>query len=140
MDYSKGNSQDKNPTITQTQREDWFTPRLRSHPGAHREEGHLGEGRLGEGHRGEGHRGEGHRGEGHRGEGYRGEGRPGEGHPGDGHPGERHRGDCRHLPICSVAAGPHRHPRCFWLPQLLAELAPLGKVFAASQDPKTPAL
>jgi len=126
------------------QREDWFTPRLPSHPGAPQAEGHRGEGHPGEGHRGEGHPGEGHPGEGypgegHPGEGHPGEGHPGEGHPGEGHPGEGHRGDCRHKPIRRVAAAPHRHPRCFRLPQLLAELAPLGEVFAASQAPKTPA-
>jgi len=52
---------------------------------------------------------------------------------------EGHRGDCRHLTIRRVAAAPHRHSRCFRLPELLTELAPLGEVFAALQAPKTPA-
>jgi hypothetical protein len=58
-------------------------------------------------------------------------------HPREGHPGEGTRGDPRHLPIRRVAAAPHQHPRCVRLPQLPAELAPLGEVFAASQAPKT---
>jgi len=57
----------------------------------------------------------------------------GEGHRGEGHQGEGHQGDCRHLPIQSAAADPHPHPRCFRLPQLPAQLALLGEVFAESQ-------
>jgi hypothetical protein len=106
--------------------EAWFIPRLPSHPGAPQGEGHQGEGHWGEGHWGEGHWGEGHWGEGHW----------GEGHPGEGHLGEGYRGDHRHLPIRRVATAPHRHRRCFQLPQLLADLVPLGEVFAASQAPK----
>jgi len=55
---------------------------------------------------------------------------------GQGHPRDRHRRHCRHLATGRVAATAHRHPRGFWLPELLAELAPLGKFFAASQAPK----
>jgi len=51
--------------------------------------------------------------------------------------GERHRGDYRYLPIHRVAAAPHQHPKNFRLPPLLAKLAPLGEVFAASKAPKT---
>jgi len=58
---------------------------------------------------------------------------------GEGHLGEVHWGDCYHMPICWVAAAPHRHPSYVRLAQLLAELAPLGEVVAASQAPKTPA-
>jgi hypothetical protein len=53
--------------------------------------------------------------------------------------GEGHRGECRYLLICRVAAAPYRHPRCFGVPHLLAELAQLGEVLEASQSPKTPA-
>jgi hypothetical protein len=113
-----------NPTITQTQHDDWFTPRRPCNGGTPQGEGHWGEGHWGEGHWGEGHWGEGH---------------PREGHPGKGHPAEGHREDCRHLPIRRVATAPHRNPRCFRLPQLLAELAPLGVVLVASQALKTPA-
>ena len=82
-------------------------------------EGHLGEGNWGEEHHGEGHRGQGHRGEGDVGEG--------------------HWADCPHMPIRRVAAAPHQHPRCFQLSHLLAELALLGKVYAALQCQKGPA-
>jgi hypothetical protein len=58
----------------------------------------------------------------------------------EGHRGEGHQGDCRHLPIQSAAADPHSHPRCFRLPQLLAELAALGEVYAASQAPNAAAV
>jgi len=131
------------------QRKDWFIARLLTnlaapqgerHQGeAHRGEAHRGEAQSREGHRGEGHRGEGHRGERHRGEGHRGERHRAEGHRGEGHPGDEHPGDCRHLTICLVAAALYRYPRCFRLPQLLTELAPLGEVFAASQVSKPPA-
>ena len=121
MDENKGIKQDKHPTLTRTQQpspplqcDDWFTPRLPSHLGVPQGEGHWGEGHWGERHWGEGHWGEGHW-------------------------GERHLGDCRQLPMCWAAANPHPHPKCFRLPQVLAELAPLGEVFAASQAPKTPA-
>jgi len=70
--------------------------------------------------------------------GHQGGGHQGEGHPGEEHPGEGYRGDCRHLPLRRVAASPHRHLSCFRLPQLLAELAPLGEVFEASDAPNTP--
>jgi len=49
-----------------------------------------------------------------------------------------HWGDCRHLPNCQAAADPHPHPRCFWLPQLVAELGPLGELFAVSQATNAP--
>jgi hypothetical protein len=39
----------------------------------------------------------------------------------------------------SAAATPHPHPRCFLLPQRLAELAPPHEVFAASEAPNAPA-
>ena len=78
-------------------------------------------------------------GEGHRGEGHRGEVHQGVGHRGEGHQGKGHRGDCRNLPIQSAAADPHPHPRCFWLPQFLAELAPPGEVVTGSQAPNAPA-
>jgi hypothetical protein len=38
-----------------------------------------------------------------------------------------------------VTAAARRHPRCFRLLQLFAELAPLGEVFEVSQAPKIPA-
>ena len=118
------------PTV---QHEAWFTPRLLSHLGVRKADGCQGEGRQGEGHQGKGHRGEGHRGEGHLGDGHRGEEHRGHGHPGDGH-----QGDFRNFPFGILAAAPHRHPRCSRLPQCVAELAPLGDVFAASQARKTP--
>ena len=63
----------------------------------------------------------------------------GQEHRGEGNWGEGHRGDCHHLPIRGAATNSHPHPKCFRLPQLLAELAPLGDVFAASHTPKPPA-
>jgi hypothetical protein len=120
------------------------TPQVEGHWGErHWGEGHWGEGHWGERHWGEGHWGEGHWGEGHRGEGHRVQGHWGERPQGEGHQGEGHCGDSRHLPIQSAAADPHRHRhphlRCFRLPQLLAELAPPGEVFALSQTPNAPA-
>jgi len=69
--------------------------------------------------------------------GHWGEEQWGEGHREVGHQGQGHWGDCHHLLIQSAAAIPHR--RCFRLPQCLAESAPLGEVFAASQAPNAPA-
>ena len=56
-----------------------------------------------------------------------------------GHWGEGHQGHCHNLPIGRSAADPHPHPRCFWLPQPLAEFALLGVVFTASQALNAPA-
>ena len=95
-------------------RENWFTSRLPRNPRAPQGDGHRGEGHLAEG-------------------------RLPEGHAGEEYLGEGHWGDCRFLPIRRVAAVPHQHPRCFQLAQLLAELALLGEVVAASQPPTTAA-
>jgi hypothetical protein len=82
---------------------------------------------------------EGHWREGELGDGYWGEGHWGQGHWGEGHQRVGHEGDCHHLPIRSAAADPHQHPRGFWLPQLLAKLAPPGEAFVASRAPNAPA-
>lgn len=62
----------------------------------------------------------------------------GEGCHGEGHGGEEHRRDCCDVLIRSAAGDLHPYPRCFRLPQPLAQLTLPGEVLVASLHRNVP--